>query len=235
MITLICPTRDRPQNMRRMIHSALETASAPDNLRLMIGVDDDESSLYMPYIPHNASTYSLADWGVVHSINVMAEFLMGCNKPGLFMVAPDDVIFETKGWDEALIKHYKSLENKVHVYCLQDSRDADGTPHPIVTREYIQAMGYLFPPIFLHWYVDHWTAEIAKANGCFTHLRSHKLIHDKPSDHGICDETHKRVRNRGWNVRDRFVADKCDHFLTVEKDRLRMVMQMEAGTREHMD
>ena len=72
----------------------------------------------------------------------------------LFMVAADDMIFNTVGWDKDLIQHYENLENKIHVYHLQDSRDIDGTPHPIMSREYIEATGYFVPPIFLHWEID---------------------------------------------------------------------------------
>lgn len=138
----------------------------------------------------------------------------------LFMLAADDIIFSTPCWDEALLKHYNSLENKIHVYALQDSRDPEGTPHPVVTREWIEAMGYAFPPIFMHWFVDTWTVAIAKANNCFTHLKDYLLVHDKPSDRGHPDETHTRIRSLGWNERDKYVNDTCQHFLECEKQRL---------------
>jgi hypothetical protein len=151
----------------------------------------------------------------------MSEAAMVGGENKLFMLGADDMIFETEGWDKALIDHYNALENKIHVFSLQDSRDIDGTPHIICTREYIEAMGYFLPPLFLHWYVDSWTAEIAKANGCFTHLRDYKLTHDKPSDQGKPDETHSRIRQFGWHERDKWVNDHCQHFLRHEKDRLK--------------
>lgn len=143
----------------------------------------------------------------------------------LFMLASDDIIFATPGWDKALIDHYNALENKIHVYHLQDSRDVEGTPHPIVTREYINAMGYFMPPIFMHWFVDSWTVKIAKANNRFTHLKDYSLIHDKPSDKGAADETHNRIRRMGWHQRDTEVNRTCQHILEWETRRLALALQ----------
>lgn len=225
MIALICPTRSRPENMKRMWQSALATARNPESLRLVLGLDKDQLELYEPYLPKDCSIHTLGDWGVVHSINRMAEFvLLNHQSIKLFMVAPDDVIFTTPEWDKALIEHYEALKNKIHVYCLLDSRSENGTPHPIITREYIEVMGYLFPPIFMHWYVDTWTAEMANNAKCFTHLKDYELVHDKPSDRGMQDETFSRVRARGWNTRDEYVNKKCKHLLELEKSRLRVAM-----------
>jgi hypothetical protein len=134
------------------------------------------------------------------------------------------MVFTTPCWDTALLDHYNALENKIHVYHLRDSRNPDGTPHPIVTREYIEAMGYFLPPIFLHWFIDSWTVDIAKSNGVFTHLKDYELQHIKPSDKGQGDETHNRIRNMGWRERDGWVAEKCKHYLALEKSRLKMML-----------
>lgn len=155
-----------------------------------------------------------------HKWNLMAENALQNSSAKLFMLGADDMIFETPGWDKALIDHYNALENKIHVYALRDSRDTDGTPHIIVSRDYILAMGYFVPPLFLHWFIDSWTVEIAKANNCFTHLRDFKLTHDKPSDRGQPDETHSRIREWGWHERDKWVAEKMAHVLEGEKKRL---------------
>lgn len=243
--TLICPTRSRPDQMRRMWQSALATAHNPENLHLILGLDDkgpdEEKAAYLPY--HSVSlgdvkrvaVHYMQDHGIVHGINVMARALMQNYQNTLFMIAPDDVIFTTPHWDKAITDHYAALKNKAHVYCMRDSRDPNGTPHPIMTREYVDMMGYFFPPIFLHWYVDTWTADIAKSCGIFTHLLDYELVHDKPSDRGKLDDTHYRPRARGWHERDTFVNMTCQHFLEGEKERLARLMQQAMGTREHLD
>lgn len=223
-IALLCPSRGRPEQLKRMIESVRRTAV--NNILVFNALSKEDIANY-----GRAGIPSLEDyyWGMLETPenlptaqkwNLLAQGALNNANNKLFMLASDDMIFDTQGWDEALINHYNSLENKIHVYALQDSRDENGTPHPIVTREWIEAMGYAFPPIFLHWYLDTWTVEIAKANNCFTHFKDYKLIHDKPSDRGQADETHSRIREWGWNARDMYVNETCKHFLELEKKRL---------------
>lgn len=216
MIGLLCPTRGRPEQFSRMCRSVHNTAAFKDKIRIRSASNgnDDYADTKLPL-----------DLPTVYMWNLLANRVMGQHHDAkLFMLCADDVIFSTPSWDKAIIDHYNALENKIHVYTLQDSRDVDGTPHPIVTREYIEAMGYFIPPIFLHWFGDTWTVAIARANNCFTHMRDFSLVHEKPSDVGKPDETHLGIRRMGWHERDKCVNDTCHHFLEFEKQRLAKVM-----------
>jgi len=207
-IAILCPTRGRPEEFKRMRESVEKTATSSIGIYAVSNGQDS-------YVP-NVSV----DMPTVHMWNSLCKNAMTNPKNQLFMLGADDTVFSTPGWDDAILDHYNNLEDKIHVYSFQDSRDRDGTPHPIVTREYIDAMGYFLPPIYLHWFVDLWTVAIAKANNCFTHLHDYQLIHIKPSDSGNPDETHSRIRRMGWHDRDKYVNDTCQHFLSFEKNRL---------------
>lgn len=222
-IALLCPTRGRPEQFKRMCESVDKTSTVENIIMAGLFKDDIHADEY-GFSEHFRQSM-LPDWSTVMSWNHLANLALETFQDAkLFMLAADDIIFETAGWDKALINHYEALENKIHVYALQDSRDPDGTPHFFATREYVEAMGYFVPPIFLHWFVDTWTVAIAKANGVFTHLRDYRLEHRKPSDHGSADETHSRIRRMGWHERDRYVNEMCGHFLAVEKARLRCAL-----------
>jgi hypothetical protein len=160
--------------------------------------------------------------------NLLAEQAM---KDGatIFMLCADDIIFSTPCWDKALLEHYRALDNKIHAYHLLDARTGHGTPHPIVTKEYIEAMGYFLPPLMLHWFVDTWTVEIAKAAGCFTHMTDYQLLHDKPSDRGKPDKTHTGIRDMGWHSRDQWTHEHSQHILEFEKRRLQAAMLLRKG------
>lgn len=199
--------------------SSLRATAKSANLYAYFTFGDEPN--YYPLETEEKKTLIGADGEpTVYRWNVLAKRALREPENKLFMLAADDIVFSTPCWDEALLNHYNSLENKIHVYALQDSRDPEGTPHPIVTREWIEAMGYAFPPIFLHWHLDTWTVAISKANNCFTHLKDYLLVHDKPSDRGQPDETHTRIRSLGWHERDKYVNETCQHFLECEKQRL---------------
>lgn len=219
MIALLCPTKGRPKECARMIKSAQQTAILP--IRVYLGLSAYDSQ---EYESHCDETICPDGMPTVHIANLLAEKALKNPLNSLFAVACDDVIFSTPGWDKALAAHYNQLQNKIHVYHLRDSRDENGTPHPVMTREWIEAMGYFLPPIFLHWYCDSWAVDIARANWCFTHMKDYQLIHDKPSDRGKPDETHLEIRCKGWHERDKWVNDHCQQFLALEKSRLKMKM-----------
>lgn len=218
MISILCPTRKRPIQFSKMVDSCISTSSFDRSVSIFTAsIKEDMHS----YDYSDTLAYIMPDgMPTAHKWNLLAEEALRNPANKLFMLGSDDMLFTTPEWDIGLIDHYNALENKIHVYALQDSRDINGTPHIIVTREYIEAMGYFVPPIFLHWYVDSWTVEIAKANDCFTHLRNYELQHIKPSDKGQGDETHSRIREWGWHARDKWVNDKMQHLLSDEKQRL---------------
>lgn len=229
-IAILCPTRKRSEQCQRMVSSAYRNSVG--NVLIYIAVSDDESQEYQDalFVPdqNRVGVCMVAQpdgMPTAHKWNRLAELASG-QPVSHFMLGSDDIIFDTPGWDKSLLDHYNASENKIHVYSLRDSRDPEGTPHPIVTREYIEAMGYFLPPIFLHWFVDSWTVAIAKANGVFTHMKDYLLVHDKPSDRGQPDETHSRIRQWGWHERDKYVNDTCQHFFELEKAKLSAALNL---------
>lgn len=224
MITILCPTRSRPKQFERMINSAFATAETEIKIYCYVSTEDPKRHEYDSLID-DAKVIGITgpDYSCVMALNEMGR-MREPSQSELVMVGADDTIFATKGWDKAILDHYHALEKKPHVYAMQDSRSEDGTPHLIMSREYIDTLGYVFPPIFLHWFADSWTTEIAKSAGCFTHMKDYLLIHDKPSDRSEPDETHTRIRKLGWQNRDTYVNEKCQHYLDLEKSLLRMAM-----------
>lgn len=221
-IAILVPTRARPQLFKRMVDSALSTASDPNNLRFYVAIRDEDREIYTHDILKHACHKHIMPDGMPtsHKWNCLSEYAIRDNCK-LFMLAADDIVFTTPCWDKALLEVY---DGKPHVYSLLDSRDASGTPHPIVNREYIEAMGYFLPPIFLHWYVDTWTVEIAKANNCFTHLKDYMLIHDKGWDKNKPDDTHNFLHKAAWLNCDQYTNKHCQHLLQTEKQRLKCAL-----------
>lgn len=227
MIAILVPTRGRPDQCRRMIESVFATAKGAFVIYLYVADDDpnmDEYNELSKNYGHDDDIYWChgPDYPTVYKWNMLAKEAKDAD---LFMLGADDMVFATPGWDEAIMDHYGKLENKIHVYHLQDSRDLLGTPHPLATRECVSALGYFLCPIFYHWYGDTWLKVIAQANGIFTHLTDFTLVHDKPSDNGHPDETHIKIRQEGWAVRDKHINDTCQHFLALETQRMAKALQ----------
>ncbi len=217
-LALLCPSRQRIPLFKRMVDSARNTAFDKNNVHVYLGLTDTEWPEYEKHVDGYVNHVATFPDGIptVYKWNRLAMEAMFKNHTH-YMLAADDMTFTTPHWDKALMEGY---DGKPHVYSLRDSRDENGTPHPIVTREYIETMGYFLPPLFLHWFVDTWTVEIGKANACFTHLKDYMLVHDKPYHRGEPDDTHMCIRRNGWLNNDQWTNEKCQHFLEYEKQRL---------------
>lgn len=236
MIALLVPTRGRPVKFKNMINSIVMTTTEPIIIYALIQCEEDVKAYDIeniqclkgnPKVRLKGYTVNL-DAPTVHMWNRLAVLAYDDLdvKNNIFMLGSDDIVFSTPGWDKALIDNYNKLEKKLHVFSLKDSRISDAsehlsTPHPIVTREYLERMGYFLPPIFLHWFCDTWTVDIARHSGAFTHLSDHLLVHDKVENENQIDDTHARLRSRGYARRDRYVNDTCQHLLEAERVRFK--------------
>lgn len=225
-IAILCPTMGRPEICRAMIESVRKTAFELKDIVIYLGLTegDEAKQQYMDMVLDykglnvKMGLYQFADWTLPMCHNKLSEI---AEEHELHYGMGDDCLFVTPGWDAALKEKYEALENKIHVFSLLDNRDPLGMPAPVMTKAYIDAMGWRIPPYFMHWYCDTWTTKIAKACNILTHLTDYMLIHDKKSEKGIQDETYHRVRNRGAIDRDAYVDQHCQHWVNVEIERLK--------------
>jgi hypothetical protein len=220
-IAILVPSKGRPEKCARMIKSAYETTS--EKIHVYIAVLQSEWDSYVEAIKipdtdrFGVIIVTMPESTTCYKWNRLADLAMR-QYDTIFMLGSDDIIFSNSNWDSAILN---APDHKPHVYSLRDSRDIEGTPHPIVNRKWIEAMGWFLPPLFAHWFVDVWTVDIAKYNNCFTHLKEFLLIHDKDNDKGIPDETHNFIRRQGIHERDKFVSDKSQDILQMYKEKLK--------------
>lgn len=228
-IAILCPTMGRPEMCHTMIESVRKTAFDLKDIVFYLGLTegDETKQKYMDMVLDYKSLnikiglYEFPDWTLPLCHNKLSEIAIDHE---LHFGVGDDNIFVTPGWDKALKESYDALTNKIHVFSLLDNRDPKGMPASIMTKAYIDAMGWRLPPYFMHWYCDTWTAEIARANNILTHLTEYMLVHDKQSEQGIKDATYNRIRNLGALDRDAYVDQNCKHWLGVEIERLRVML-----------
>lgn len=228
-IAVLCPTMGRPELLQEMLTSLEATAYDLQNVSIILGTNKVDKSL-MEYenlvrerraTGMNISMTVFPDWTLPMCNNVMAYE----EKADIYLASADDLKFETPDWDKALRDSYGELKNKIHVWSLLDGRDENSNAILAMSREYTEVMGYMVPPIFMHWYCDTWTAAITKHVGCFTHLKNYKVTHDKKSEQGIKDDTYDRIRRIGGPDRDNHTNDKCQHFLRLEAGRLKEALE----------
>lgn len=160
MISVLLPTRNRPDNLKRMVDSCRETARVcPD---IVVYIDNDDQ-LSIPAAKELGITY------IVGPRITMTDYWNKCYREAspesdIFMQAGDDIIFRTRGWDALVEEEFQKWPDRivlVHGDDLDPSfRSRFGT-HSFLHRKWIEALGYFIPPYFSSDNGDRWLMEIA--------------------------------------------------------------------------
>jgi hypothetical protein len=234
MISILCPSRGRPDLARRMIDTIYKTVSQHSNIEILLYLNDDDTTLkqYKKYIDQRHYIIG-SNQSTCFSWNQLAEKA----KYDILFLAGDDIQFMTKNWDLNIIKVFEKFPDKICMaapfdgntkgngnallineepYQLKENERV-GSPHFAVHRNWMKALGYFVPPFFWHWYVDTYNQTVAKKLGrCFYLTKT--LIQAKK----VFDDTAILVRqNLNINIRDDYVWNKVkDRHLDTDVKKL---------------
>jgi hypothetical protein len=177
VLSLLCPTRQRTDQVARLLTSIIRTAAVPGRVEVLFYVDSDD-----PQLPWYRELLSGAGQrsgalarcvllvgepvGVPAAWNVLAEAATG----DLLLMANDDQRYVDYGWDVWLDRRVTELTRTWpdEVLCLYldgGQYPEGGHDFPIVTRRWYDALGYFTPTMFSQWEVETWVFDIAERLG----------------------------------------------------------------------
>jgi hypothetical protein len=158
MISLLCPSRKRPKELRRFVDSVYSTA---DNLpEIVCYVDQDDDS------------YDFFGWGVKFVRGpriVLSDTWNKCAVKAsseILMMTADDCVFKTPGWDAMIEKAFENCSDKILMVHGDDGVNGDRFGvFPTIHRRWVDNVGYFCPPCFVGDYPDCWLVDVANALG----------------------------------------------------------------------
>jgi hypothetical protein len=164
-ISILCPTRGRPENVRPIDQSSRDIRRSTRN---SLYVDDDDAQC-------SSGEAHIDDWApdnrkiVVGPRITLSDMWNKCAEVAtgdILMVCGDDVVFRTKGWDSMVKQAFASYPDRILFAHGDDGHFGSqfGT-HGFVHRKWIDAVGYFTPPYFSSDYGDVWLNEVANALG----------------------------------------------------------------------
>lgn len=181
-ISLLCPTRNRPDGLERMWNSAIECASEPDKIELVLYIDDDDQS---SILKSKDLTSKFGDQ-INITIGKRGEEIYSnlhnicCSKArsDIFFGSADDLIFRTENWDSIAIEKFSNIEDKIGFVFPNDGHWGEelGT-HGFFHRRWYQALGYLSPPVFTVDYSDNYVADISRDVGRYIYMSEVLIEH----------------------------------------------------------
>lgn len=159
MISILCPTRGRPDSIRRLVTSATDTATGP--VEFIFYVDDDD--------PVSAEVAAELGTAVVGPRIVLSQMWNRCYEQAsgdVLMHCGDDIVFRTVGWDRLVLDAFERYSDRIALVHGRDGiHDAGLATHGFLHRRWVEAVGYFVPPYFSSDYNDTWNTEVADRLG----------------------------------------------------------------------
>ena len=156
MISLLVPTRKRPQRLRELINSVIETSFNPQEILCYVADDDDS---YDPSVFPEARFVN----GPRLIMSDLWNALLPHAKGDIYMLCADDVLFRTYGWDLVVEAAFEAVPDKI-LLAFGD----DGSPSgkifstlPFVHKRWVEVVGYFTGPGFSADFSDTWPFDVA--------------------------------------------------------------------------
>lgn len=208
MISILCPSRGRPDLAKKMIETAIAHSSSPVEVLLYLNDDDPLLSEYQKLIDQKYYIVG-PDRSPAYSWNLLAEL----SKGDILFLMGDDATFVTYGWDKIVENAFDQFPDKIAcVYPYVPGIKKINNPHFCVHRNWIKALGYFVPPHFWHWYVDTWTRVLAKEIKRYVCLENFPL----PIILDPMDDTVARKDRLCLRERDHWIWEKTERHRTAD-------------------
>lgn len=220
MISVLIPTRKRPESLKQTIESARATATS--RVEFVCYVDNDDLETYECTKGFDVKIV----WGpritLSDTWNACARHADG----DIFLQGNDDIRFRTPGWDQMVEEAFAASDSKV---LMVHGSDGSGVtknfgPHPFVHRVWYETLGYFTPPHFSSDWGDTWINDLANALNCrrelpFTIEHLHVLFGKAGFDQTTID---RLVRDRDDRISRLYAATLPLRNRDVEKLRRKM-------------
>jgi hypothetical protein len=174
MISLLTPTRKRPERLKKMIESVFDTAANLEGVEIVAYIGEDDNS-YAEMDPGTADSLSAASRRFVKFVygprvifsdlwNQAAKHARG----DIFMLCADDVFFRTRGWDVVVEAAFAQVPDRI-LCVYADDMGPSGKSFatlPFVSRQFCDVLGYFTgPPLFEADFSDAWPQDVAEMIG----------------------------------------------------------------------
>ena len=230
LISVLLPSRGRPDWLGRALGTAHKTATFPKRMEFIVRLDEDDSlldayyngdGLYRPHVQRVANlvgprTLLSACWNECYEES-QGEILMHCG---------DDLTFDTPGWDQTVRAAFAQTPDKIlfaYGNDLGPHGETFGT-HGFIHRKWVETVGYFVPPLFSSDWNDVWLNDVAKM------VKRHKLLDFVTEHHHYQfgkaprDQTHAEREERG--ARDDVVGlyKRTERERKLDANKLKAVM-----------
>jgi ABC-type polysaccharide/polyol phosphate transport system ATPase subunit len=212
-ISLLLPTRGRPELLRRFLESVLARSERPELVEVVVYADADDPS------SHGFRVEGLEVRTIVGPRASMGDYNTAClegSHGDIVVLANDDVVIQTRGWDRKLREMHAAMQDRVYLAYPNDLFKGRGlSAFPILSRAACRLLGEPFPRAYRGAFIDYHLLDIFKRLERHGHPRL-IYLEDIVFEH-MHYRTGKGDFDEIYGKRDRFGDD--DTFLRMRDER----------------
>ena len=176
VVAILLPSRGRAEAALATARSARATASAPEQLRLVVGVEPAEVREYRDVFGDDASWIQVLDCGGSY-VRAIRE-LHRSTTAAIYGLCADDFVFETPGWDNRIRRAVADLPERLGLVYADDGMQRERiATAPFLTAEWIACVADILPGNYEHMFCDTEVTDIARLAGLLRFLPSVRITH----------------------------------------------------------
>lgn len=214
-MSIIVPTRGRPQNVDRLVEWWHDTCLEETELIFCVGIDDPSYQKYLDKFNSHKGLRNLewmsktSNYSLVSTLNYAAitTAMRLCHPPTFIGFMGDDHVPRTYGWDAQIID---SLEhNQIGISYGNDMIQSQNLPTAVfMSAAIVNRLGYMCPPTLEHLYIDNVWKAWGEALGILSYLPETIIEHMHPIARKVdWDAQYERVNAGEQYARDKIAYD----------------------------
>ena len=170
-ISVLIPSRNRPQGLKELCESLFTNASDPNQIEVIVYLDLDDSCIkeYTEYFLELNTRYINPVKSIIGPKLVLSDYpnkLLQTASSDIFMVVADDIRCKAKNWDAEIINAINQYPDKINLVYPDDGYHGPLlSTHFAIHKNYVDCLGYFFPPFFDYGYADTWMFQVAQKVG----------------------------------------------------------------------
>jgi len=171
VISVLVPSRNRPQSLKELCDSLFINASNPNQIEVIVYFDLDDSHIpeCIEYFNELSTKYTNPVKVIIGPRLVLSDYpnkLLQAASSDIFMNLGDDMRCKAPNWDTEIISAINIYQDKINFVYVDDGYwGPDLASHYIIHRNYVECLGYFSPPFFDYGYSDAWMYQVAQKLG----------------------------------------------------------------------
>jgi glycosyltransferase involved in cell wall biosynthesis len=168
MISIIIPTKNRVNNLKKVLKTLNDNTLLPKQVEVIFYVDHDDSNTinFIKSGEINKHLGKIPGSAIVNSDKLKLADTYNYSfkkcKGDIIMYSADDVHFKTKNWDALVREEFNRYPDKICLVFGPDGMQPNGTlaTHGFLSRRAIEHIGYVHPIGMGYNYSDNWLTDM---------------------------------------------------------------------------